>query len=59
MNKSILSAYRIRLAFWERFNFDIEFITMLNRRGPRIDPWGTPEVTSTGSEIDPCKTTFQ
>ena len=29
-----------------------------NNVGPRKVPWGTPEVTSAGSEVSPSTTTF-
>ena len=35
----------------------IEFMAMLNRRGPRMEPWGTPGVTGALSEVIPSRTT--
>ena len=31
---------------------------ILKSRGPRMEPWGTPDVTGVGSEMDPSKTTL-
>ena len=39
------SANRIRLTLWDKDSLDIKFMMMLNNRGSRIDPCGTPEVT--------------
>ena len=51
------SAYRIRLAPGESGRLVIEFMAMLSRRGPRMEPWGTPEVTGAWSEVVPSRTT--
>ena len=42
----------------DRLMLAIEFMKMLNNSGPKIDPCGTPEVTATGSDIVPSRTTL-
>ena len=51
------SAYRTTLAPKERGRSEIEFIKIINRRGPRMEPWGTPEGAATRLEDSPSKTT--
>jgi len=41
----------------DRVTRDNEFMKILNIRGPRMEPWGTPEVTGTRSEVVPSSTT--
>ena len=38
LNRRMSSAYRISLALGESERLDIEFINILKRRGPRIEP---------------------
>ncbi len=51
------SAYRTRSELVERGTDVTEFIKMLKRRVPRMEPWGTPEVIATWSEVTPSRTT--
>ena len=41
----------------DRGILEIEFIKMLNMRGPKIDPCGTPEVTGVVVDDLPSRTT--
>ena len=36
----------------------MEFMNMLNSKGPRMEPWGTPDVTGAKSEAIPSRTTL-
>ena len=42
----------------ERGSFEMESITMLKSKGPRIEPCGTPEVTLISLEVVPSSTTL-
>ena len=53
------SAYRINLAFCERGRLEMEFIWILNRSGPKMDPCGTPEVTGVGWDTGQLAAAFQ
>ena len=37
---------------------EMEFMKILKSKGPRMEPWGTPDVTGVGSNVVPSKTTF-
>ena len=56
LKSKMSSAKRIRLALLESWSFDIEFITILKSRGPRIEPWGTPDITSARVEAVASRT---
>ena len=45
-------------AVGERGSFKMEFMNMLNSKGPRMEPWGTPDVTVAKSEAIPSRTTL-
>ena len=57
LKRRMSSAYKMILAFLDSESSDIGSIKMLNRSGPRIEPCGTPEVTGTGLEAIPFRTT--
>ena len=42
----------------ERGRVEIEFMKMLKRSGPRMEPCGTPDVTCAALEQVPSRTTF-
>ena len=54
-NKS--SAYIIRCESLENGRLGISFTYSKNKRGPRMDPWGTPDVTGNQDEQVPFSTT--
>ena len=33
-----------------------EFMNMMKSRGPSMEPWGTPEVTWQGADVNPSMT---
>ena len=37
---------------------NISFINRMNKSGPRIEPWGTPDLTGRASGATPPITTF-
>ena len=41
---TISSAYRASWVLGDRGESKIEFIKTVKSRGPKLDPWGTPEV---------------
>lgn len=38
------------LALGDSFRLVIEFMKIMNGRGPKMEPWGTPEVTGENEE---------
>ena len=36
---------------------NMSFLNKMNKRGPRIEPWGTPDLTGRASEVTPPITT--
>ena len=52
------SAYSMREELEERGRVEIEFMKMLKRSGPRMEPCGTADVTCAALEQMPSRTTF-
>ena len=59
LNRRMSSAYRMRLVFLERGSLEMEFITILKSKEPKIEPWGTPDVTLTSLDVVPSSTTVK
>ena len=46
------------LAPGDRFRLVIEFMKIMNNREPKMEPWGTLEVTGENEEEKPSRTTL-
>ena len=56
--RTISSAYKANLLLCDRGRLQTESIKLVKRSGPRMDPCGTPDVTSQVSEVVPLITTL-
>ena len=55
--RRISSAYRMTLEEEEKGNWKMSLTYKMKRRGPRIESYGTPEITGILKEVPPSKTT--